>query len=362
MINYKFPPKFVDRFRAYLDSEEYSDINAHSKSEYWKHHSKTVVINISGNQISVDGRAGCYIPPEKGISGLKNKFIRLVNDPSALVSLIKRKMGAYGCEIRLLSYFEAFDKVMSSDKLSNPELSPYRINFKKIKERPGAVVSMEDMNKIYFARDKYKITANIVHSYYLYNILNGYLDLTKKRRILEIGAGNGNLLSILHNASKNSNIIDVDLPETLAHAILYISDLFPDARILMPHETKPHNIDDFDFVFLTPMQIHMIEDIAVDLAINISSFQEMTHKQIEEYFQLIQRCGKNNSYFLTSNRVEKIPSGPDVYEKEALEPPNRFSEYPWSPNNNILVYEICRLCGLCQLGGIYIRLEQIKKE
>jgi hypothetical protein len=185
--------------------------------------------------------------------------------------------------------------------------------------------------------------------------------LTKKRRILEIGAGNGNLLSLLYNIAKDSNIIDVDLPETLSHAMLYVSDLFPNARILMPHEVMSHNIDNFDFVFLTPKQIHMIGDNAVDLAINVSSFQEMTHKQIEEYFQLIQRCGKDSSYFLTSNRVEKIPGGPDIYEKETHEPPNRFSEYPWNLNNNVLIYEICRLCGLCQLGGIYIRLEQIKK-
>lgn len=202
-------------------------------------------------------------------------------------------------------------------------------------------------------------------AYYFYNILNGHIDLTRIRRMLEIGAGNGNLLSLLHKSTNNITIIDVDLPETLAHAILYISDLFPKARMLMPHEAKgkikSHSLDTVDFVFLTPKQIGMIEDSSVDLAINTHSFQEMTHKQIEEYFQLIQRCGKNDSYFFTSNRVEKMSSGPSAYDKETLEPPNRFSEYPWNPTNITLIFEICRLCRLCQLDNVYIRLEQIKK-
>jgi len=105
----------------------------------------------------------------------------------------------------------------------------------------------------------------------------------------------------------------------------------------------------------------MIEDNSIDLAINTYSFQEMTRKQIEEYFKLIHRCCKNNSYFFTANRVEKIPCGPDSYEKESFEIPNRFCEYPWNPDNKVLIYEICRLMRLVQLDNVYIRLEQIKK-
>ena len=40
----------------------------------------------------------------------------------------------------------------------------------------------------------------------------------------------------------------------------------------------------------------MLEDKSIDLTINSNSFQEMTHEQINEYFQLIQRVGKNDSY------------------------------------------------------------------
>ena len=249
---------------------------------------------------------------------------------------------------------------MNHDPIVDPKLSPYRINFRKLKEKAGVIASVEDMQRNYFARDKYKLTDRIVLAYYDYNILHGYTDITRIRTILEIGAGNGNLLSLLSKLTNNATMIDVDLPETLSHAILYISDLFPKAKILMPHETKSDDFNCYDFVFLTPKQVYMIKDDSVDLAINTSSFQEMTHKQIEEYFQLIQRVGKNDSYFYTSNRVEKIPCGPDAYEKETSEPPNRFSEYPWNPVNKTLIHEISRLTRLVQLDNAYIRLEQIK--
>ena len=82
---------------------------------------------------------------------------------------------------------------------------------------------------------------------------------------------------------------------------------------------------------------------------------------IEVYFKLIQRVGKNESLFFTRNRVEKIPCGPDSYEKEVSEIPNRFSEYPWNPDNKTLIYEICKLTRLVQLDNCYLRLEQISK-
>ncbi len=83
------------------------------------------------------------------------------------------------------------------------------------------------------------------------------------------------------------------------------------------------------------------------------------HKNI--YFDLIQRVGKNNSYFLTSNRVEKIPCEPGSYEKETPIFPNRFSEYPWNSSNETIIYEICRKVRLIQLDSNFIRLDKIKK-
>ena len=87
----------------------------------------------------------------------------------------------------------------------------------------------------------------------------------------------------------------------------------------------------------------------------------MSHTQIEHYFNLIERVGKNNSFFFTSNRVEKIPCGPGSYTQIKADLPNRFSEYPWNRKNEILIYEICRLMRIVNLDNHYIRMERLKK-
>jgi len=373
MIKYEFSEKFIERFREFLSSECFGNDNAYP-SDYWKHYVNESNIDISGNTITASGKSGCYVSQRKGpIKKLKSRVFKAINNPSLLISFIKQRIGisVLRSEIKLLNYFDAFEKVMNpgpmvdpefvdSDLFVNQDLFPYRINFRKVKKQPGSVTSIQDLQQNYFAKDKYELNSQTINSYYVYNILNAYTDITRTRTILDIGAGNGNLLSILYKFTNNTNFVDVDLPETLSLAILYIQDLFPDARLLMPHEINSYNLDNYDFIFLTPEQIHTIEDSSIDLAINRSSFQEMTHKQIEEYFQLIQRCVKDGSYFFTCNRVDKFPYCPDSCGKEASILPNRFSEYPWNPVNKTLIYEICRLTRLTQLDNMYIRLEQIR--
>jgi len=360
---YEFSSKFIERFRAFLSSECFSDIDTYSKSDYWKFHSNAVGIHISGNRITVSGQSGFYIPSQKKrIQSLKNGILKVISNPYLLIPFVKRKIGIPVGGIKLLNYFEAFDKVMNSDLITDPDLSPYRINFRKLKEIPNVIGSVEEMQKKYFASDKYNLSPQIIASYYYCNILHGNTDITRTKKILEIGAGNGNLISLLSKFTNDSTIIDIDLPETLAHAIVYISDLFPKAKIVMPHEAKTVDFNNYDFVFIMPKQVSLIKDNSVDLSINTDSFQEMTHEQIEVYLKLIQRVGKNDSYFFTRNRVEKIPCGPDSYKKETFEAPNRFSEYPWNPVNKILIHEICKLNRLVQLDNAYLRLEQIKKK
>lgn len=361
MVEYSVSTDFVKRFRNYLSSDEFKNIPAYSKSEYWEYHSDAIDISISGNKIIMSGKSGFYIPPRQGVKSSVKKIIKLVNEPSKLISCIKRKFGAQKSAIRLLSYFDAFNKIMNEDPIADIDLAPYRINFKKLKEKPGIIVSIDGMRQKYFAKDKYRLSPPMVKTYYYYNILHGYIDLIYTKAILEIGGGNGNFSSLLYSSMDNCTIISVDLPETLCLSIVFIADLFPEARMLLPHEEKLYDFNHYDFVFLTPKQISMIEDNSIDLAINFDSFQEMTHKQIKEYFQLIQRCCKNNSYFFTANRVEKIPCASDSYEKETSEPPNRFSDYPWNPANDILIYEISKLIRLVQLDNIYVRLEKVKK-
>jgi putative sugar O-methyltransferase len=356
MSEHRVSREVIDRLKKYLSSKEYVGGSDYSKSEYWKYHSKAIDIDMLGNKIIMKGDAGFYVPSKRVM--LEN-ISMAIKSPSTLFSLVQRKLEIGRPRIKLMNYFEAFDSVMKHDAISDPVSSPYRINFKELWKKRGGVGSISEMQKVFFAKDRYRLNAHMVMAYYFYNILQGYIDLTQVKTVLEIGAGSGNLAALLHKLIDTCTIVIVDLPETICLSIIFLSELFPEARTFMPHEKRIH--DKYDFVFLTPGQIHEIEDDHVDLAINIHSFQEMTCKQVREYFHLVQQCCKEGAHFFVSNRVEKIPYAPDC-DKETFEPPQRFSDYPWVSSNNVLIYEICRLTRLVQLDDVYIRLEQIKKE
>jgi len=359
---YILPADFIERFHKYLSSIEYNGTSTYSKSEYWEHQSDVVDIQIHGNKITMSGKSGFYFPQKKDArKQIKNKIAKLIGEPFSLIPFIKRKVGIQDSLIARMDYFSAFDKVMDHDPIIDPTLSANRINYEKLKDRPGILASVDDMRQKFFAKDKYELSPYIVKAYYYYSILDGYTDLPQAKAILEIGGGSGNLSSLLYSSISNCTVISVDLPETLCFAIVFIADMFPGASILLPNEEQLYDFNHYDFVFLTTEQTHLIKENSIDLAINIDSFQEMTHKQIEIYFQLIQRCCSNNSYFFTSNRVEKMPCSPANYQKKTSEPPNRFSDYPWNPANDILIYEINKLMRLVQLDNTYIRLEQVKK-
>ncbi len=363
---YYLPVDFVKRFRKYLSSNKFKDISTYSKSEYWEHQSDIIDIQISDNKITMRGKSGFYFPQKKNVKKdikkyVNNRITKLIKEPFSLIPFIKRKIGIQDSAIGRLDFYSAFDKVMNHDLITDPTFSVNRVNYKKLGGIPGVIASIDDMEKEFFAKDKYEMGPYIVKAYYYYCIMYGYIDFTQIKSILEIGGGNGNLSLLLYSSIGNCTIVSVDLPETLCFSIVFVADMFPDAKILLPNEEKLYDLDHYDFVFLTTEQTHLVKDNSIDLAINIDSFQEMTHKQIEIYFQLIQRCCSNNSYFFTSNRVEKIPCRPGSYQNETTESPNRFSDYPWNPANDTLIYEINKLVRLVQLDNTYIRLEQIKK-
>ena len=364
-MKYKLNEDLMSRYLEYLNSDSIKDIPSFSKSEYWKLHSSKVKISIKSDTVEAKGESGFYVSSKKNIFLITKKIVKLIANPKQLVLKFKHATRMPVNGIKLLSYFDAFNKVMLSDVISQPQLSPSRINFSSLIKNEFIYKSVkeckEDYNKV---SNGERFSDHILLSYYYLNILNSYTNIRSNSNsmILEIGGGNGNLLSVIKMHSKQSTIIDVDLPETISHAILYVTNLFPEAKILMPNEAKSEkNFSSYDFVFLTPSQIHLIDDESIDLSINCHSFQEMTPIQIDEYFKHIQRVSKNNSYFFTANRTEKIPSGDDSFVKETNVPPIRFSEFPWNTSNEVIIYEICRIFRLVQLDSTFNRLERIIK-
>jgi putative sugar O-methyltransferase len=261
-----------------------------------------------------------------------------------------------------MSYEQAFDAVMSSADVSVPINSPFAINHRKLAHHPKAFASAASLKRHYTKWSGYEASANIVNHYYYQNILRAFIDREKIGTILEIGAGNGNFPSILYHDWVPVRVVLMDLPETLAVSIPFLSSMFPEARIAMPHEIEAGGMPkDFDFAFLTVDQLEHLADSSIDLAINCHSFQEMTHEQIGMYFKLVQRVCRESGFFFTANRIEKIPCGPDAFAVEQVDPPNRMAEFPWNAQNKVVVHEISKLSRLVQLDGVSIRLECICK-
>ena len=137
-----------------------------------------------------------------------------------------------------------------------PIRSVFALDHRKLVQLPKVFASAAAVKRHYRQWSGYEASANILNDYYYQNILRGFIEDGGIRSVLEIGAGNGNLASILRNDFGAVRIVIVDLPQTLAVSIPFLSSLFPSARIAMPNEIQAGGLpDDADFAFLTVDQL-----------------------------------------------------------------------------------------------------------
>jgi|APSaa5957512535_1039671.scaffolds.fasta_scaffold03157_8 hypothetical protein len=373
MTSLKLTEDSSKRYAAFLKSQEFNEGLPDSKSSYWQHHASLVSADLKKATVLVRGCSGIYITPSLR-PGASIKFVftrngllgRLQRVPRAILVAIGRRLLRWfpihiGGPV-FLSYPQAFDAVMQNKEIAGAIRSPYRIDHSALALVDGVFSDTHSLSEHYRGWVGLSPSWNIIIQYYLYNILRGNAEPEKLSTILEIGGGNGNFASLCLHDLPYTRVILVDLPEMLSVSIPFLANLFPTARLGLPNEFRENGWnDDFDIAFLTPGQISLIPDDTVDVSVNISSFQEMTHPQIAAYFRLIQRVTHNSGLFLCMNRVEKIPAGPDSQNTVYDDPPNRFADYPWVSTNELLVYEVCRLIRLVQLDDVMIRLERVCK-
>jgi len=354
---------FAARLVEFINSDLFAIRSQVAKSEYWKYHSGQLRANVTGNTVEVSGESGFYVPqPTSALTRATRKILRGIKEPAKVANWAGRGLASILAVPRLMSYDKAFNAVMAHAEVSMPILSRFAVNHRAITGLPGVFATAAAVNRHYKSWSGYEASANIYNHYYYQNVLRGFVGGSRIATVLEIGAGNGNFPSIFFHDWAPIRMILIDLPETLAVSIPFLSSVFPDARIVMPNEIQAGGLpEDFDFAFLTVDQLDVLRDGSIDLAINCHSFQEMTHEQIGIYFALIQRAVRESGFFFTANRVEKIPCGPDAFSAEQTDPPNRMAEYPWNPQNEVLVNEISKLSRLVQLDALSMRLERIRK-
>lgn len=91
------------------------------------------------------------------------------------------------------------------------------------------------------------------------------------RSVLEVGAGYGRTAYVILSLFPDVTYTIVDIEPAISISRWYLTQLFPAARLR----------------FVRPDEIATIEP--VDLALSISSLQEITHAQLEEYLKLFDR-------------------------------------------------------------------------
>ncbi len=251
---------------------------------------------------------------------------------------------------------------MNSDPLSEAESSLGRIQHSCLLAKPGVLGFSAEVEQDFIGWSGRRPNDLVYLSYYYCNLLAGLVPITTVRTALEIGAGNGNLASLILHQRPGIKYMIVDLPETLEVAFAYLSHVFPKHRIFLPNEVSDELPDNYDVVLLTPEQTDLIPDRSIDLAVNTDSFQEMTHAQIDHYFDLFDRSTHDGSWVFVKNRVEKVPVEGALKEPLLELPPNRFTDFPWRSHWKDLAFEVCRFDRLVQLDDAFLRICRVEME
>lgn len=127
---------------------------------------------------------------------------------------------------------------------------------------------------------------------------------SERNYVWEIGAGWGGFPYVLHTLLPNTTYAIVDLPEMFLYSATFLSAAFPDARITL-WDGRPFTQAEWetsDFVLIPNYALEDMRPPRLDLAVNMVSFQEMTHDQVTTYVDHAHDLG---APFLASLNREK---------------------------------------------------------
>jgi len=148
-----------------------------------------------------------------------------------------------------------------------------------------------------------------------------YCSIPESRfRIVELGGGCGHLARTLKLFIPNSLYVDIDLPETLYFAYVFLKLNFPHARtcyVTEPSQLRGDGIKEFDFVFIPTIFADCILEHEFDLFCNTASLGEMTNSVIRHWMHFIQNQLKVK-YFFGFNRFLNTISLDDEFGQRRL--------------------------------------------
>lgn len=159
----------------------------------------------------------------------------------------------------------------------------------------------------------------------------------RRHRVLEIGAGWGGFAYQLKTLFPRTTYLIVDLPATMLFSATYLKATFPDARMRFygegPDEDLLNDVNKADFVFIPAHAFARLPIPAVDLAVNIASFQEMTTAQVTGYVQKLDESGCPVLYSLNRDRSpynRELSTVTEIVETAYAVEPIEVLEYPYT--------------------------------
>ncbi len=163
------------------------------------------------------------------------------------------------------------------------------------------------------------------------DIINNFSNKNNSLNVLEIGSGPAILAGLMMYKMNTFHIL-VDLPEQIVTGFSFLSQYFPEKKILLPDEVSKNNIDssNADVIFITPEQMNLIKNAKFDITVNMFSFQEMSYDAINEYFKFIRAHSVKNNMLYCINRISKL----SVHDNIKIE----FDKYPWK-SDDVFVHE-----------------------
>lgn len=175
--------------------------------------------------------------------------------------------------------------------------------------------------------------------------------LTRPVVVLDLGAGWGRIGHALLRLNPNATYISADLPETLLISQTYLPTTLPGVAAY-GHEhhrgqsviTRDRLLSEPGVHFMGAGLISKIEGGAIDLFVNVASFQEMPNSQVEAYFDDIDRVTRGHLFIqqskLASTKGGFQVAGTGLYPFRPSWEQKVFRDCPHFPDYFEAVYKI----------------------
>jgi len=116
-----------NQLREFLSSETFHDRCDMSYSEYWNEHASRMHLELGNGFVDISGESGFYVL-EKALQKFSRRLSKALSSPRHFVYMATSLFRRYFDTPRYLGWESGFDATMSHHPVTDPDMSPHRIN------------------------------------------------------------------------------------------------------------------------------------------------------------------------------------------------------------------------------------------